>query len=386
MEKQDYYQTLGVSRTADKATIKKAYRTLAKKYHPDHNPGNKEAEYKFKDISEAYDVLQDDKKRVEYDQYGHAAFASSGGKPGAGFGNNFDFHFNGGFGDIFSDMFSEFMGGGMRKSRAQSHGSDLRYRLELQLEEAFWGKQEQITLNTLDTCDKCRGTGASKETKYTLCTSCQGRGKTRVQQSFFTLERECSVCQGSGRMIQNPCPSCGGSGQKNKERVLKVTIPRGVEEGTAIRLSGEGEAGPRGAAAGDLYIFISLKPHPIFQRDGLDLHCQLPIPFATAALGGTVQVPTVEQKWTSLKIPTGTQNQSIFRLPNQGMYELRGTRRGFLILTTQIEVPTNLSSRQKALLKEFETQENYSQSHPQSSTFLNKIKSLWKEFQNSHKL
>ena len=384
MDKEDYYHVLGVSRTADKATIKKAYRTLAKKYHPDHNPGNQEAERKFKTVSEAYDILQDDKKRAEYDQYGHAAFA--GGGRGGFSESAFDFQFNGGFGDIFSDMFSEFMGGSARRSRAQSHGSDLRYRLELTLEEAFAGKQQRITLNTLDKCDSCRGTGATKETKYTLCTTCQGRGKTRIQQGFFTLERECSVCHGSGRTVKNPCRSCGGSGQKNKERSLKVTIPRGVEEGTALRLGGEGEAGLRGAAPGDLYIFISLKQHPIFQRQGSDLHCELPLTFTTAALGGTVQVPTIEQTWVPLKIPSGTQNNSVFRIPNQGMYEMKGGRRGSLVLSVQIEVPTDLNGRQKALLKEFEEQENYTQSHPQSNTFLNKIKNLWKEFQNSSKL
>ena len=383
MEKEDYYRTLGVARTADKAAIKKAYRTLAKKYHPDHNPGNKEAEKKFKSISEAYDVLQDDKKRAAYDQYGHTAF--SGGDAGSAGASHFDFHFNSGFSDIFSDMFSEFMGGTGRKTRNQTHGSDLRYRLELTLEEAFWGKQEQITLNTLNTCDKCRGTGANKETKYILCASCQGRGRTRIQQGFFTLEKECAVCHGSGRTIKNPCTSCGGSGQKNRERALKVTIPRGVEEGTAIRLSGEGEAGVRGAASGDLYVFISLKQHPFFQRDGMDLRCQIPIAFTTAALGGTVEVPTIEQKWMPLKIPPGTQNQSVFRLPNQGMYELKGSRRGSLLITVQIEVPTNLTARQKSLLKEFNDQENNAESHPQANTFLNKIKNLWKDFQNSHK-
>jgi len=299
MAKQDYYETLGVDRGADEKALKSAYRKLAMKYHPDRNPDDAAAEAKFKEVNEAYDVLKDADKRAAYDQFGHAAFENGG--PGGAGGGGFDFG-GGGFADIFDEMFGDFMGGGGRgqagnRGRAgAARGSDLRYNMQISLEDAFKGRETQIRVPTAVSCGDCNGSGAAKGSHPSTCDSCQGHGKVRAQQGFFTIERTCPACNGSGQVIQDPCGTCSGAGRVQKEKTLKVTIPAGVEDGTRIRLSGEGEAGAQGGGAGDLYIFVAVAPHRMFRRDGADLHIRVPIPMATAALGGSIEVPTVEGK------------------------------------------------------------------------------------------
>ena len=294
MAKPDFYETLGVDRGADEAALKSAYRKLAMKYHPDRNPDDATAEAKFKEANEAYDILKDPDKRAAYDQFGHAAF--EGGGPGGGQGGG-GFGFGGGFADIFDEMFGDFGGGGRGGNRGQTgaaHGSDLRYNMQISLEDAFVGRETQIRVPTAVSCDGCNGSGAAKGSHPSTCGACQGRGKVRAQQGFFTIERTCPSCNGAGQVIDDPCGSCNGAGRVRKEKTLKVTIPAGVEDGTRIRLSGEGEAGTMGGQTGDLYIFVAVAPHRMFQRDGADLHLRVPIPMSTAALGGSVEVPTIE--------------------------------------------------------------------------------------------
>ncbi|TAE32773.1 MAG: molecular chaperone DnaJ [Alphaproteobacteria bacterium] len=383
MSKKDYYELLGVTRSTDAEEMKKAYRKLAMQYHPDRNPNNKEAEQKFKEISEAYDVLKDPDKKAAYDRFGHAAF--EGGRGGAGNASGFDF--SGNFSDIFEDLFSEFTGrrsGGGGNAGAQSarqRGSDLRYNLEISLEDAFHGKKQDINITTSVSCDSCHGTGGENGAEAVTCPTCSGRGTIRTQQGFFTVERTCNTCQGTGRIIEKPCRKCGGTGTVRKDRTLSVTIPSGVEEGTRIRLTGEGEAGFRGGAAGDLYIFLSVKNHPLFRREGADVHCAVPITFTTATLGGTVEVPTIEGSRVKVTIPEGTQNGHQFRLRGKGMNILRSKSRGDMFVHARIETPVKLSKKQRDLLQEFDKCSESSTS-PESHSFFDKVREFWEDLKD----
>jgi molecular chaperone DnaJ len=372
--KVDYYELLSVTKTASIEDIKKSYRKLAMQFHPDKNPGNKEAEHKFKEISEAYQVLSDAERRAAYDRYGHAAFEQGGG--GAGFGG-FDFG-GAGFADIFDEMFGEILGGGARRgaSNAQGaqRGSDLRYDLDITLEEAFKGVDKNITIPNSITCDDCKGQGAAPGTQPVECSMCRGQGRVRAQQGFFTIERACPTCQGAGRVIQNPCKKCAGAGRVRQERTLAVVIPPGVEDGTRIRLSGEGEAGMRGGNQGDLYVILEVGQHPIFQRDGANLFCRVPIPMTTAALGGTVEVPTIDGGLTEVKVDAATQSGHRSRIKQKGMSVLRSTSRGDLYVELAVETPVNLNKRQKELLKEFETEAAQNKTNPESESFIGKVK------------
>ncbi|HXV25107.1 MAG TPA: molecular chaperone DnaJ [Alphaproteobacteria bacterium] len=377
MAKQDYYATLGLARGAAIEDIKKAYRKLAMQYHPDRNPGDDAAEHRFKEINEAYDVLKDDQKRAAYDRFGHAAFENGGARP-----NGFDFSFSGGFADIFDEMFGDFMGGRRGGAAQSARGADLRYNLEITLEEAFSGKQAKVRVPTLLPCEECGGLGSAKGAGRRSCGTCNGMGRVRATQGFFTIERSCPTCQGAGEVIDKPCRSCEGAGRVRKERALSVTIPSGVEDGTRIRLAGEGEAGLRGAPAGDLYIFLSIAPHAIFQRDGAHIYCKVPIEMIAAALGGVVEVPTVEGSRARLTIPPGTQTGAQFRLKGKGMTVLRSSARGDMFVQAQIETPVNLTRRQQELLREFE-KAGQGQSHsPESEGFFARVKELWQELKD----
>lgn len=382
MSKKDYYQTLGVDKKASADDLKKAYRKLAMQYHPDKNPGDKSAEAKFKDINEAYDTLKDDQKRAAYDRFGHAAFENGGfgnaggGARGGGFGGF------GGFSDIFEEMFGDgasgFAGGfaGQRgDTNAARRGNDSSTELAITLEEAFTGKEAQIKIHSFDSCGTCTGTGAAKGSKPETCEHCRGTGRVRAQQGFFTIERACPVCSGAGQVIKNPCPTCSGSGRVRKEKNLKVKIPAGVEDGMRIRLAGEGEAGLRGGAPGDLYVFLKMKPHRFFTRQGADLHCRTPLPMTTAALGGEIEVPTIEGKRTKVTVPAGTQSGQQFRLRGKGMSSYGSSLRGDMFIEVAVETPVNLSKRQKDLLKSFA--EEGDKSSPQSQSFFGKVKELW---------
>lgn len=377
MSKRDYYEVLGVSKEASEKELKSAFRTLAKKYHPDANHSDPQSEHRFKEINEAYDVLKDPQKRAAYDRMGHGAFDQS-----QGFSGGFESEFGSSMSDIFEDIFGEFMGGGRRsggrqKSRA-SKGSDLRYAMDLTLQEAYEGKTTQIKVPTPVACETCQGSGAKPGTGPKKCTSCQGSGVVRSSSGFFTIERTCASCQGKGEMISDPCGTCHGQGRVTKERILSVTIPPGVDDGTRIRLSGEGEAGIGGGASGDLYVFLNVKPHDFFQRDGADLFSRVPISMATAALGGDLEIPTMDGKKARLQIPEGTQTSKQFRLKGKGMPVLRSQRFGDLYIQVLVETPINLTRKQKELLKEFEKQaEN---NNPESSGFFAKAKAFWEGF------
>ncbi|MDH3658647.1 MAG: molecular chaperone DnaJ [Alphaproteobacteria bacterium] len=371
MAKQDYYETLGVGRQASAADIKSAFRKLAMKHHPDRNPGDKASEQRFKELNEAYEILKDDQKRAAYDQFGHAAFQNGGGgRPGAG---QFDF---GSFADVFDDLFGDFMGGS-RGRGSQSRGADLRYNMEISLEEAFEGKQAQIRVPTTVRCDTCDATGSAKGSAPGACPGCRGSGRVRAQQGFFTIERTCPTCGGHGRVITDPCTACSGSGRVHREKTLSVKIPKGVEDGTRIRLSGEGEAGTRGGTPGDLYIFVSVVPHRMFQRDGANIQCRVPIPLTTAALGGQIEVPTIDGKRARLQVPEGTQTGHRFRLRGKGMTELNGNARGDMFAELTVETPVNLTKRQKELLRDFEEESGNSATHPESEGFFAKVKDLF---------
>ena len=377
MAKQDYYATLGIARGASIEDLKRVYRKLAMKYHPDRNPGDNSAEHKFKEINEAYDVLKDEQKRAAYDRFGHAAFEKGGVRP-----NGFDIVFGGGFADIFDEMFGEFMGGRRGASQQSARGADLRYNLEITLEEAFAGKQARIRVPTLAPCEDCGGSGSAKGARRRACGTCQGAGRVRASQGFFTIERTCPTCQGAGEVIDKPCRVCEGAGRVRKERSLSVTIPPGVEDGTRIRLAGEGEAGMRSAPAGDLYIFLSIAPHAVFQRDGANIFCKVPIPLITAALGGVIEVPAVEGSRARLTIPPGTQTATQFRLKGRGMTVLRSSVRGDMYVLAQVETPVNLTRRQQDLLREFE-KAGQGQSHsPASEGFFARVKELWQELKD----
>lgn len=378
MAKRDFYDVLGVARGASAEELKKAYRQKAKELHPDRNSGNPNAESQFKEVNEAYDVLKDADKKAAYDRYGHAAFEGGGprGGSGGGYGGNADFA--SAFSDVFEDLFGDFMGGrgggGGGRARAQ-RGSDLRYNLRVSLEEAYAGVQKTINVPTAVGCETCRGTGAEGGAEPVTCPTCSGMGKVRAQQGFFTVERTCPTCNGMGQTVKNPCRSCGGAGRVEKERALSVNIPAGVETGTRIRLAGEGEAGLRGGPSGDLYIFIEVRDHAIFQRDSVNLFCRVPISITTAALGGEVEVPTIDGGKARVKVPAGAQTGKQLRLRAKGMPALRGGGVGDMVLELAVETPVNLTARQRELLEEFErlSEEN----NPEGNTFFKKVKGFW---------
>ena len=373
MAKKDFYELLGLQRTASADDIKKAYRKLAMQFHPDRNAGDKTAEQKFKDISEAYDVLKGEQKRAAYDRFGHAAFENGGRGGGGG-----DFGFGAGFADVFDEMFGEFMGG-RRGQSANTRGNDLRYNLEITLEEAFKGKQTSVRVPTMAPCEACGGSGAATGSKPVNCPTCYGNGRVRAQQGFFTIERTCPSCHGAGRVIDNPCRQCSGEGRARKEKTLPVNIPPGVEDGTRMRIAGEGEAGLRGGAAGDLYIFLAVKPHRFFQRDGANIHCRVPVSMPTAALGGTVEVPTVDGGRAKVSVAAGTQSGHQFRLRGKGMSVLRSASRGDMYVEVMVETPVHLSKRQQELLREFDKAGDSKSTHPESEGFFARVKDFFED-------
>ena len=369
MAKRCYYETLSVERSATDTDIKSAFRKQAMQCHPDRNPGDNDAEHRFKEINEAYEVLKDPDKRAAYDRFGHAAFENGNGMAGAhGFGADFATTFS----DIFDDLFG--MGGrGRGRGSGRERGADLRYNMEISLLEAYAGKAAQIRIPTSVTCEACSGTGAKAGTKPKTCSMCAGQGKVRHAQGFFTLERTCPNCQGRGQVIETPCASCAGSGRVVRERTLSVNIPPGVEDGTRIRLAGEGEAGVRGGAAGDLYIFLSIGAHPFFQRDGADLHCRVPVSLVTAALGGEFEVPTIDGGKTRVKVPEGMQTGRRFRLQGKGMPVLRTRQSGDMYVQVIVETPQKLTKKQRELLAEFDRLSS-AETQPESTGFFGKVK------------
>jgi molecular chaperone DnaJ len=374
MAKRDYYDVLGVTKGASAEEIKKAYRQKAKELHPDRNKDDPQSEARFKEANEAYEVLKDESKKAAYDRFGHAAFeggmAGAGGSRGAYAGGDFASAFS----DVFDDLFGDFMGRGGARQRA-TRGSDLRYNLRISLEEAYAGLQKTIKVPTAVTCDVCEGSGSEAGAEPQVCPTCSGMGKVRAQQGFFTVERTCPTCGGLGQIIKNPCKACAGAGRVQKDRSLSVNIPEGVETGTRIRLAGEGEAGLRGGPTGDLYIFIEVADHPIFQRDGSNLFCRVPVSVAEAALGGEVEVPTIDGGRSRVKVPEGSQSGKQMRLRGKGMPMLRGGSAGDMYIELAVETPVNLTARQKELLREFDrlSEEN----NPESKNFFSKVKSFW---------
>jgi len=375
MAKRDYYEVLGVAKGADAATIKKGYRQKAKELHPDRNADNPNAEAQFKEANEAYEVLKDENKKAAYDRYGHAAFENGMGGGGGPRGGQGDF--GSAFSDVFDDLFGDFMGGrggGGRRNAAQ-RGNDLRYNLRIKLEDAFAGLQKTITVPTAVGCDVCHGTGAEGGSEPQTCPTCSGMGKVRAQQGFFTVERTCPTCSGMGQTIKNPCNTCHGQGRVEKEKSLSVNIPAGVETGTRIRLAGEGEAGMRGGPTGDLYIFIEVQEHDLFERDGTSLYCRVPVSIANAALGGEIEVPTIDGGRSRVKVPEGSQSGRQMRLRGKGMPALRGAGSGDMFIELAVETPVKLTARQREILKEFDqlSEEN----NPQGSSFFDSVKSFW---------
>jgi molecular chaperone DnaJ len=377
MAKRDYYDVLGIAKGSSADEIKKGYRKKARELHPDHNADNPKAEDQFKEANEAYEVLKDGDKKAAYDRYGHAAFeggmGGGGGRQGGGGGHG---DFGSAFSDVFDDLFGNFAGsqrggGGRRAAR----GSDLRYNLRISLEDAFAGMQKAINVPTSVACDGCEGTGAEGGAEPSTCPTCSGMGKVRAQQGFFTVERTCPTCSGLGQIINNPCKSCSGAGRVEKDRSLSVNIPAGVETGTRIRLSGEGEAGIRGGPSGDLYIFIEVSDHKLFERDGLSLFCRVPVSMSTAALGGSIEVPTIDGGRGRVQIPAGSQAGRQMRLRSKGMPALRGGGAGDMFIELAVETPVNLTSRQKEILREFD--ELSTDNNPESSSFFSSVKSFW---------
>ena len=370
MAKRDFYEVLGVPRDADGAALKGAFRKLAMQLHPDRNPGDATAELRFKEVNEAYEVLKDPQKRAAYDRFGHQAFEGHGGGAGAaGFSS---------FADIFDEFFGDLRGGvgGARRS-SRERGSDLRYNLEITLEEAFVGKTVEVEVPTSVTCDTCAGSGAKPGSSPKTCATCNGAGRVRASQGgFFHIERTCPTCHGRGEVVQDPCVKCAGAGRVNQARTLSVNIPAGIEDGTRIRLAGEGEAGVRGGPAGDLYIFLSIKPHAFFQRDGADIFCRVPVSFTTAALGGQFEVPTVDGSRTRVKVPEGAQTGRQFRLKGKGMPVLRSRQSGDMYVQIVVETPQNLSRRQRELLEEFERVSDEG-NNPESTGFFARVKDFF---------
>ncbi|HEV8467473.1 MAG TPA: molecular chaperone DnaJ [Pseudolabrys sp.] len=366
MSKRDYYEVLGVTRSCTEVELKTAFRKLAMQHHPDRNPGDKDCEHRFKELNEAYDVLKDGDKRAAYDRFGHAAF-EHGGMGGPGFGAD--------FGSTFADIFEGIFGMASARGRGsgRERGSDLRYNMEISLDEAFTGKTAQIRIPTSVTCEACSGSGAKAGTKPKPCSTCGGAGKIRHAQGFFTLERTCPTCHGRGQVIDDPCKVCGGGGRVTRERTLSVNIPTGVEDGTRIRLAGEGEAGVRGGPPGDLYIFLEVAPHEFFQRDGADLHCRVPVSMSSAALGGEFEVPAIDGSKVRVKVPAGTQTGRRFRLPGKGMPVLRAKQTGDMYVQVAVETPQNLTKRQRELLTEFEKLSS-EQTQPESAGFFSRVK------------
>ena len=378
MAKRDYYDVLGVQRTANEQDLKSAFRKSAKEHHPDKNPDDKVAEQKFKELAEAYEVLKDPQKRAAYDQFGHAAFEGGRGPGGpGGFGPDFASSMS----DIFDDLFGEFMGGRRGPQRGgrgggRERGADLRYNMEIGLAEAVNGKQAQIRVPTSVGCETCKGEGAKPGTKPSACPTCAGQGKVRASQGFFTIERTCPSCHGRGELIEDPCTACSGAGRVTKERTLQVSIPAGVEDGTRIRLAGEGEAGARGGPTGDLYIFLAIKPHEFFQRDGADVFCRVPVSMTTAALGGNIEVPTLDGTRVKMPVPPGTETSKQFRLKGKGMPVLRSKVQGDMYIQVEVETPKHLTRRQRELLEEFE-RESKAETSPASSGFFSRVKEFF---------
>ena len=372
MAEQDLYETLGVDRQAGQPELKKAYRKLAMKYHPDRNPGDAEAEARFKELSVAYDILSDEEKRDAYDRFGHAAFQNGGGGgSNGGFGTS--------FADVFDDLFGEFVGGGRQRQGGNNRGADLRYNMEISLDEAYNGKAAKITIPTTAVCEGCAGSGAEDGSRPSTCATCQGHGKVRAQSGFFTIERTCPNCGGVGRVVSHPCKECSGAGRVEKDKTLSVNVPKGVEDGTRIRLTGEGEAGLRGGPPGDLYIFLSLLPHEVFQRDGTNIYCRVPITMTTAALGGGIDVPTLDGGRVAVTLPEGTQTGRQFRLRGKGMPQMRGRGQGDMYVQAVVETPVNLSKAQSDLLRQFEASLGDGGTSPESEGFFQKAKELWND-------
>lgn len=371
MADEEYYELLGVDRSADDAALKSAFRKKAMQYHPDKNPGDAAAEARFKQINEAYSILSDKDKRAAYDRYGKAAF-QNGGSGGGGFEG-----FSGAFSDIFEDLFGDFLGGGRSRSRSNAQrGGDIRHDLSITLEEAWRGKQADIAYSVAAACEPCGGSGAAPGSKPEACRQCNGAGKVRSQQGFFMVERACPICRGAGAVINHPCVKCHGAGRVEKEKTIQVQIPAGVDDGNRIRIAGEGEGGMRGGPPGDLYLFISIKPHSLFQRENTTLFCMAPVPMTTAALGGEIEVPSLDGQKTKVKIPSGAQSGKQFRLRGKGMPALNTNGHGDLIIQLSVETPVNLSKKQKDLLEEFRKSET-GENAPESEGFFQKLKSLW---------
>jgi len=375
MAEQDFYATLGVAREASAEDLKKAYRKLAMQHHPDRNPNDKQAEARFKDVNEAYDVLKDEQKRAAYDRFGHAAFEQGGGgRPGG-----FDFAAGGGLNDIFDQMFGEFMGGGRRGGGRTRSGADLRQQVEIDLVQAFAGVKVSMRVPTRVTCDACSGSGSEDKTRSAdTCGTCHGSGKVRAQQGFFLIERTCPTCAGAGRVIRNPCKVCQGQGTVQRERTLQVAIPAGVEDGTRIRLAGEGEAGGQGAPPGDLYVHVAIRPHPIFERDGANLALRMPVRMSQAALGAELEVPVIDGTRIKVKVPAGTQTGEQIRVRGKGFSVLRSVVRGDLYIQVLVETPQHLTRRQRELLEEFEAEaEKHAKGSPESEGFFAKVKEFF---------
>ena len=372
MAKRDYYDILGCSKSATDAELKKAYRAKAKELHPDRNTDKKNAEEDFKAVNEAYEILKDPNKKAAYDRYGHAAFEGGGGfGQSSGQGD-----FGSAFSDVFEDLFGDFMGGGNRRSyQRAARGSDLRYNMRVTLEEAYHGKKANITLPSSVTCDVCSGSGAQGGAQPLTCPTCAGQGKVRAQQGFFTVERTCPTCSGKGQIIKNPCRNCSGQGRVEKQRSLNVSIPAGVETGQRIRLTGEGEAGLQNGASGDLYIFIEVAEHQLFDREGSNLLCRIPISMTTAALGGEIEAPTVDGGKCKVKVPQGVQSGKQLRLKGKGMPPIRGSGFGDLYIDLTVETPVNLNAEQRELLKKFET--SGKDNHPAGKDFISIVRKFW---------
>jgi molecular chaperone DnaJ len=373
MAKRDYYEVLGVNKDASEEDVKKAYRKLAMKWHPDRNPDNPKAEERFKEAKEAYEILTDAQKRPLYDQFGHAgvdpsAAAAGGAGAGAGFGN---------FADAFGDIFSDIFGGGRGRSSVY-RGADLRYNLDISLEDAARGTETRIRIPAMEECAACKGSGAKPGTSPTACPTCHGHGQVRMQQGFFSIQQTCPRCHGTGKIVSSPCQTCGGAGRVKQHKTLAVKIPAGVDEGDRIRLSGEGEAGLNGGPAGDLYVVIHLKPHPVFTRDHNDLHCEMPISITTGALGGDIEIPTLDG-YAKIKIPGGTQTGQMFRLRGKGIKGVRSSGHGDLICHVSVETPVNLTSRQKELLQELEAilQKDNGRHNPRAKSWMDKVREFF---------